>query len=362
MGKNERYSDLILNWYSKNKRDLPWRKTKDPYKIWLSEIILQQTRVAQGLSYYIKFTEKYPTVTHLAKASEHEVLKLWQGLGYYSRARNMHSAAQHIQKHFKGKFPTKYEDIRALKGVGDYTAAAIASFAYGLPYPVLDGNVMRVYSRYLAILTPIDSVKGKALLQKAAIKLLPKDDPGTYNQAIMELGALCCTPKNPKCDECPLQSGCGAYWRKITDQLPIKEGKTKQRERYLNYIVITYKDSIQLRTRTGKDIWKGLHDFPCIETKEAISTKEITKSREWQSLFGKSKPIIKSVSDGHTHILSHQKLQAVFIRVELKTKSTKLQPDCFWVQLNKLEEYAIPRLIERYISTILTNDYIQRNH
>jgi len=349
MGKNQTYSDLLLNWYSKHKRDLPWRHTKDPYKIWLSEIILQQTRVVQGLSYYHKFIEKYPTVTHLAKASEHDVLKLWQGLGYYSRARNMHHAAQYIQQNFKGKFPTKYEDIRALKGVGDYTAAAIASFAYGLPYPVLDGNVMRVYARYMAVLSPIDKGKGKELLQEAAIKLLPKDNPGAYNQAIMELGALCCTPKNPKCNECPLQSGCGAYWRKLTDKLPIKSEKIKVRERHLNYVVITTKDSILLRNRNEKDIWKGLHDFPCIETKKATSAKEIAKTKEWQTLFGKSKPIIKGVSDIYTHILSHQKLKAVFIRTELKTE-LKVPKDCLWVKLDKLEEYAIPRLIERYLS------------
>jgi|SRR6185312_8218528 len=347
----DRYSDLILGWYAKHKRDLPWRNTKDPYKIWLSEIILQQTRVAQGMSYYLKFVEKYPTVTHLAKASEHEVLKLWQGLGYYSRARNMHHAAQHIQKHFKGKFPTKYDDIRALKGVGDYTAAAIASFAYKLPYPVLDGNVMRVYARYLGILSSIDSGPGKKLLQKAAIKLLPKKAPGTYNQAIMELGALCCTPKTPKCNECPLQSGCSAYARNITDQLPIKDAKIKVRERYLNYVVIEYKGSILLKKRTEKDIWKGLHDFPCIETKEATPIDSITKTKEWRDLFKKNKPFVKSVSSTHTHILSHQKLKAIFIHVSIKTKPAKLTKDCFWVELNTLGEYAIPRLIERYISS-----------
>jgi A/G-specific adenine glycosylase len=343
------YSSLILNWYEKNKRDLPWRNTKDAYKIWLSEIILQQTRVAQGHDYYVKFVKHYPTVTHLAKASEHEVLKLWQGLGYYSRARNMHSAAQYIQKHFKGKFPKDYQSIRALKGVGDYTAAAITSFAYGLHYPVLDGNVMRIYARYLWIKEAINSTAGKKKLQHAAIKLLPKTDPGTYNQAIMELGALCCTPKNPKCTECPLQEGCCAYARNLTDVLPVKEAKTKQRERHLNYVVVQNGNKLLIRTRTGNDIWKGLHDFPCIETNKAISTQKLITSIEWQALFGKSKITVKSVSTGPTHILSHQKLKAVFVRISLSPIPKKLPKDCFWINLNSIEEYAVPRLIERYI-------------
>lgn len=340
-----------MDWYENHKRDLPWRNTKDPYKIWLSEVILQQTRVNQGLNYYLKFIENYPTVSKLASASEHEVLKLWQGLGYYSRARNMHSAAKHIKQYFNGKFPADYESIRALKGVGDYTSAAIASFAYNLPYPVLDGNVMRVYSRFLGITAPIDSKEGKKNLQEAASKFLTKKNPGTYNQAIMELGAICCTPKNPKCNECPIQIACYAYSHQLAGKLPIKQGKTKQRERYLNYLVIQSGNKLVLRNRTKKDIWKGLHDFPCIETTKSTPVQKLVNSKEWKNIFGRNKVTIKSVSDTQTHILSHQKLKANFIKVRLDKPLTKLPENCFWIKQENMDEYAIPRLIERYIST-----------
>lgn len=344
----DRHSRLLLDWYHANKRDLPWRNTKDPYKIWLSEIILQQTRVAQGLSYYLKFIEKYPTVTALASASEHDILKLWQGLGYYSRARNMHRAAQSIKEHFKGNFPKDYESIRELKGVGDYTAAAIASFAYNLPYPVLDGNVMRVYSRFLGIKDPINSTKGKNKLSEAAKELLPEDMPGIYNQAIMELGALCCTPKNPNCKECPIQDGCFAYSHQLINKLPAKLSKTRVRERYLYYLVIECKGKLLLRKRTGKDIWQGLHDFPCIESDKKL--KNPGSSKQWRQLFDKSKPVIKSVSETYLHILSHQKLNATFTHIVLKTTLKKLPDNCFWADIGILGKYAIPRLIERYIS------------
>jgi A/G-specific adenine glycosylase len=338
----------LVAWYNANKRDLPWRRTKDPYKIWLSEIILQQTRVAQGLSYYYKFIENYPTVTALAAASEHDVLKLWQGLGYYSRARNMHYAANYIAKQYKGKFPKDYESIRELKGVGDYTAAAISSFAYNLPHAVLDGNVMRVYSRLLGIKEPIDSLSGRKRLEEAARKLLPKENAGLYNQAIMEFGALCCLPKNPKCHDCPLQANCYAYGHKLVDKLPIKAGKTKQRERNLNYLVITNKGKILIRTRTEKDIWKGLHDFPCIETEKPLTHQDFLKTKEWKRLFSNSKPTIKAVSEPYTHILSHQKLKAIFIEIKL-SKTIKQPKDCFWTDAEDIEKYAVPRLIERYI-------------
>ena len=330
---------------------MPWRNTKDPYKIWLSEIILQQTRVAQGWNYYLKFIKNYPDVSALASASGHEILKLWQGLGYYSRARNMHQAALYIKRHYKGKFPKDYQSIRNLKGVGDYTAAAIASFAYNLPYPVIDGNVMRVYSRFLGIKSPVDSGEGRKRLQEAAVKLLPHDSPGTYNQAIMELGALCCTHRNPECAACPLQSGCYAYRHNLTAKLPVKAAKTKQRERYLNYIVIEAGAKLLLRNRTGKDIWMGLYDFPCIETSAPVTRQKIMITKEWKRLFKQNKPVIKEASGPYTHILSHQKLNANFIKVAIKKPIVKLPPGCFWIKHTDIKQYAVPRLIERYIST-----------
>ena len=328
---------------------MPWRNTKDPYKIWLSEVILQQTRVNQGWDYYLQFTEKYPTVSKLAAASEHDVLKLWQGLGYYSRARNMHHAAKEIVKNHKGKFPADYESVRALKGVGDYTAAAITSISYNLPYPVVDGNVLRVYSRVLGISDPIDSTLGKKKIWEAASELLPQKNPGTYNQAIMELGAMCCTPKNPNCEECPIQSACYAFSHKLTDKLPIKQGKIKQRERYLNYLIIANGNKIVLRNRVEKDIWKGLHDFPCIESASALSPKKLLASKEWKKLFLGSTPVIENVSEAYIHILSHQRLNANFIKVNLKKPLKKLPENCFWVEKKTIEKYAVPRLIERYI-------------
>jgi A/G-specific adenine glycosylase len=347
------WSHKLLKWYEVNKRDLPWRGTNDPYKIWLSEVILQQTRVNQGWDYYNRFTEKYPTVSKLAAASEHDILKLWQGLGYYSRARNMHHAAKEIVAKYKGQFPTDYESIRALKGVGDYTAAAVASIAYKLPYAVVDGNVLRVYSRLLGISAPIDSTEGKKKIWEAAAELLPKNNPGNYNQAIMELGALCCTPKSPNCPECPVQSTCYAYEKKQTSKLPVKQGKTKVRDRFLNYIVISKGDSVLLRNRKGNDIWKGLNDFPCIETEKSISPDKLISGKELKAMLSTVKPVIESVSTPYKHILSHQKLNAQFIKIKIGKTLKKLPPDCSWVEKKNINKYAVPRLIERYISNYL---------
>lgn len=343
----------LLKWYETNKRDMPWRGIDDAYKIWLSEVILQQTRVNQGWDYYNRFTEKYPTVKDLAKASEHDVLKLWQGLGYYSRARNMHHAAKEITTKHKGKFPSDYGSIRALKGVGDYTAAAIASIAYKLPHAVVDGNVLRVYSRVLGIKTPIDSTEGKKKIWAVADELLPTINPGTYNQAVMELGALCCTPKSPNCNECPIQVACYAYEHKLTGKLPIKQGKTKQRDRHLNYIVIIKNGKVLLHTRKGKDIWQGLNDFPCIEIEKAISIESLVRQKEWKALLSNTKPVIESVSEPVKHILSHQRLNATFIKVKLSVNLKKLPIDCFWAEVKNIDQYAVPRLIENYLSNNL---------
>lgn len=344
------WRNKLLKWYEVNKRDLPWRGIDDAYKIWLSEVILQQTRVNQGWDYYNRFTEKYPTVTDLAKASEHDVLKLWQGLGYYSRARNMHHAAKEIVSKHKGKFPIEHESIRALKGVGDYTAAAIASIAYKLPYPVVDGNVFRVYSRVLGVKEPIDSTEGKKKIWAAAAELLPKSNPGTYNQAVMELGALCCTPKNPNCPECPIREACYAYEYKLTDKLPIKQGKTKQRNRYFNYLVITQGKKILMHERKDKDIWIGLNDFPCIETEKPETIEKLAKHKEWKAILGSSKPVIESISEPVKHILSHQKLYATFIKLKINVVPKKLPDNCFWADIKNIGKYAVPRLIDSYLS------------
>jgi A/G-specific adenine glycosylase len=325
------FSQKIIPWYNKNKRDLPWRHTKDPYKIWLSEIIMQQTRVQQGLPYYIKFAKKFPTVHHLAKASEEVVMKAWQGLGYYSRARNLHHTAKFISKELKGKFPVEFEAIKKLKGVGEYTASAIASFAFDKPYAVVDGNVFRVLSRYLGIETPIDSSQGKKLFTEKATVLLDKKDPGTFNQAIMEFGAMQCVPQNPDCKKCPLNKSCKAFAQNLVERLPVKSQKTKIRTRYFNYLVIRKNNLTLIKKRIGNDIWKNMYDFPIIETK-----KEMKKLRNLEAV---------SVTKSLKHILSHQVIFAKFWELN-KTAHKKYTG--IYVSENQLSKYPFPRLMEIY--------------
>ncbi len=344
------FSHKITAWYSLNKRDLPWRNTKDPYLIWLSEIIMQQTRVDQGMAYYLKFASNFPTVSHLAKADNDKVMKLWQGLGYYSRARNLHTAAKTIHTIYKGKFPSAYDDILSLKGVGDYTAAAIASFAFDKSHAVVDGNVYRVLSRIFGIETPIDGSAGKKEFYKLANELIDKKDPGRHNQAIMEFGALQCKPVNPDCSACPMNAHCYAFSKKLVASFPVKEKKTKVRNRYFNYLVFRHKGSIAIQKRRAKDIWINLHDFPLIETTKEVSPEQLLVSAEWKKLLGKTKFIIKSFSPPHKHILSHQKIYARFIEVS-SSKPLKdfLPEDTIVIKETSIQKYAVPRLIEIYL-------------
>lgn len=342
------WREKLIGWYNSNKRDLPWRNSKEPYKIWISEVILQQTRVNQGWEYYLRFVEKYPTLKALANAPQRDVLKLWQGLGYYSRARNLHEAARFILKEYGGKFPKEYDSIRKLKGIGDYTAGAIASIAYNLPFPAVDGNVMRVYSRLFGIVTPIDSNTGKKEIYELAKDMLPNSAPGIYNQAVMELGALVCLPVKPRCTVCPIQAACYAYLHKMVTELPKKQGKIVQHNRYLHYLVITHQDSILLHHRTTKDIWQGLYDFPVIETPKPVEAGKFVKAKIWKKLLSLSNPVIKDISEEYIHILSHQKLYARFYHVAVGNKKANL-PDCIWIKDSELENYAVPKLIDLYI-------------
>ncbi len=309
------FSNNILDWYKINKRDLPWRKNKNPYFVWLSEVILQQTRVAQGTAYYYKFIERFPTVKELASASEEEILNLWQGLGYYSRARNLHKAAQQIINEFEGEFPNNYKDILSLKGVGDYTASAISSICFGEQKAVVDGNVYRVLSRCFAIDLPIDSTKGKKQFKILAEELLPSKQTGDYNQGLMELGALVCTPKLPQCFECPLQTKCIAYSKGTMSNYPVKTKKTKQRKRYFNYLVIKHRDSYYLEKRTGDDIWKNMYQFPLIET----SKEQTHPVYESESLF------LERRKKARKHVLSHQTIYAIFWEYQ-QTEEKELNP------------------------------------
>ena len=335
------FSILISIWYRQNARNLPWRAENDPYKIWLSEIILQQTRVDQGMAYYYKFTENYPTVKDLALATEDEVLNDWQGLGYYSRARNLHYAAKQIMTEHQGVFPSTHKEIRQLKGVGDYTAAAIASFAFNLPHAVVDGNVYRVLSRLLAISTPIDTTEGKKVFQEAANILLNTEDPATHNQAIMELGALVCTFKNPKCQSCPVNTLCLAHENNTQELYPVKAKKTKIRDRYFHYLVIEQEGKILLKKRGPNDIWQGLYDFPLIEYKKAstLNAKDLIKWEVSELLEDKQ---LK-------HILSHQRIHATFWYTT--SRPTTIDKNYIWVDLNDLDNYPMPQLLIRYLES-----------
>ena len=331
----------ITRWYKLNKRDLPWRKTRDPYLIWLSEIILQQTRVNQGLSYYEKFSEKYPTVQDLANEKEEEVLKLWQGLGYYSRARNMHFTAKYIVENLNGKFPSSYDEILKLKGVGEYTAAAVASFSFDEKKAVLDGNVFRLLSRYFGIHLPIDSSSGKKEFKSLANDLILDKEPGTYNQAIMEYGALVCTPKVPGCKSCRLSINCEALSKNEVDILPLKSKKINKRDRFFNFLVISDGESTYLQQRLEKDIWIRLFQFPLLETEQEIS------SIENNSLID-SKHYLVNVSD-HKHLLSHQTIYAKFWLFKSETalpQNSKFKI----VSISEIHNYAVPKLIENYLN------------
>jgi len=342
------FGNAIVGWYRKNKRDLPWRQEKDAYKIWLSEIILQQTQVIQGLSYYLKFIEKYPSVKHLAKAPEDEVLRLWQGLGYYSRARNLHASAKLIQADFKGVFPSSYLEIKSLKGVGDYTAAAIASFAYNLPHAVVDGNVYRVLSRVFGIKTPIDASPAKKEFQELADSLLDRKTPAIYNQAIMEFGSQCCRPAKPDCESCVLRNKCYAFKMSAVAEFPVKAKKTKIRNRYFNYVLLADRNKdILIHKRSEGDIWQGLYEFNLIETDAPVSQEQLVKLREFKAI-AQQKSGLKYVSKEYKHILSHQHLYAKFYVVN-KRALTAAAKNQLKVNVGKLTKYAFPRLIGKFL-------------
>ena len=338
------FSDKLILWYLENKRDLPWRNTKNPYFIWLSEIMLQQTRVAQGLPYYLKFTEEFPTVFDLANASEEKVLKLWQGLGYYSRARNLHFTAKYIANELNGEFPKSYNEIIKLKGIGDYTASAIASIAFKEPKAVVDGNVYRVLSRYFGIDTAINSTQGIKDFKELAQTLIDVEKPDTYNQAIMDFGATQCKPKNPICMFCPFNESCIAHQKGLTDTLPIKEKKIKVKKRYFNYLVIKSKDNkTLLNQRTGKGIWQGLYEFPLIESEASITEKELVENETFQEIIQGEATLKLFNSKEIFHKLSHQHLVTKFWIVEID----KLQDDA--ISWDTIQDYPVPILIANFL-------------
>jgi A/G-specific adenine glycosylase len=347
------FASIIISWYRQNKRDLPWRKTHDPYLVWLSEVILQQTRVQQGLSYYKAFEKKYSTIKKLAEAPEKDILKLWQGLGYYSRARNLHHAAKNVMNDFGGKFPDNYADLKKLKGVGDYTAAAISSFCFNEVQPVVDGNVYRVLSRIFGIETPIDSTTGKKEFRELAAELISKKNPADFNQAVMEFGALQCVPKNPDCGKCPFVQYCGARKKNLISVLPIKSKKTKVTDRYFYYLVINGGGNIYLKQRTENDIWKNLFDFPLIETPKEFSLKKLMQTKQWELIFGTGRivgreMVVQNFSEEVKHILSHQRLHVRFLEIELK-KKLPVGKEFVLVKGKELKKFAVPVVIANYL-------------
>ncbi|MFT5777513.1 MAG: A/G-specific adenine glycosylase [Crocinitomicaceae bacterium] len=332
------FSLLIADWYRQNHRSLPWRESNNAYFIWLSEIILQQTRVEQGTKYYLKFIANYPTVNDLANADEIEILNDWQGLGYYSRARNLHFSAKYIVNELNGNFPETYSEIIKLKGVGKYTAAAIASFAYDEETAVVDGNVYRLISRLFDVHTPMDSSKGQKEFQEIADQLIKGADPATHNQGMMEIGSTVCSPQ-PKCENCPLQAKCLAFDRGTIQLLPVKEKKTKVRDRYFHFFIFSNDEHTILEKRTQKDVWQNMYQFPLVETKKNPEEFPFDLSTEVHQ------------SEQVKHILSHQHIYATFHH--LKGIPTDLDDGWILVKQNEIQDYPLPRIIDRYLEETL---------
>jgi len=340
------FSEKILLWYANNKRDLPWRSTYNPYNIWLSEIMLQQTRVAQGIPYYLKFIEHFPLVQDLANANEEKVLKLWQGLGYYSRARNLHATAKNIVENYKGEFPDTYKELLKLKGVGDYTASAIASISFNRPEPVVDGNVYRVLSRHYGIKTPINSTEGVKYFKKIAREVMNIVEIRDYNQGIMEFGAIQCIPQNPNCNNCLLNTSCLALKENTVADLPVKIKKTKIKNRYFNYLIIVGIDEKTLiQQRTGKGIWQNLFEFPLLETDNEINLKEVEESLGQVISLDTISDVYQYNQNKIVHKLSHQHLHTKFWIVKTTSKLKDGVP------IKTLSKYPVPVLIADVIKT-----------
>ncbi len=348
--KNKKlFTEILLSWnLNENKREMPWKGEKVPYKIWISEIILQQTRVQQGIKYYYRFIKSFPDVKSLANATEQKIFKHWEGLGYYSRCRNIIASAKFITTKLNGKFPEKYEDILALKGIGIYTASAIASFAYNQPYAVVDGNVFRVLSRFFGIEVPVDTSEGKKKYSILAKELLDKKNPGVYNQAIMDFGAIVCKPLLPLCGACPLQIKCIAFKKMKVNSLPLKKKSIKRRERFFSYVIAEYNNTFYVRKRTTKDIWQGLYEFILIETKQLLTEKLLLKMKTSDRLFGGDNFIVAKVSKTISQKLTHQTITGKFFHIRL---SNPLEIDDAYslISREQLEILPFPKFITSYL-------------
>jgi len=343
-------SNSLINWYKTHRRPLPWRATTDSYKIWVSEIILQQTRVEQGIKYYYQFIKKFPDIHSLGNANIDEVLKQWQGLGYYNRAKNMHHAANQIINNYNGIMPNNYSELIKLKGIGPYTAAAVASFAYNEPVAVVDGNVKRVLARIFGVIKPVNSTAGEKYIQKLANNVLDKEHPGIHNQAMIEFGAIQCTPGKPDCKQCPLSEICEAYNNNQVARLPVKNATKEKKDRYFYYLVIHQDNKYTyIKKRTKKDVWNSLYEFPLIERKTKTKLNQITQTKEWKQFFNGSVPEIRHISEEYKHILSHQNIYATFIDIKLPFQTNFLENNFLKISKKNLDQFAISRLIEKYL-------------
>lgn len=344
------FTRMLMNWHlNENTRQMPWKGINDPYKIWLSEIILQQTRVEQGWVYYERFLKNYPKIQDLANAKDGDVFKLWEGLGYYNRCKNLLATARKIVSEYAGKFPNSYETLLTLKGVGPYTAAAIASFAFQLPYAVVDGNVYRVLSRYFGIPLPIDSTEGKKYFQSIADRVLDVSNAAGYNQAIMDFGATVCKPFAPACIECPLHMHCRAFKETMVNQLPVKEKRLTKKKRNFNYFIFKYKQQVFIQQRTRKDIWENLFEFYLLESDETIHWNQIAILDFLKGQLGIDIAIVNEEPELITQQLTHQQIKATFIRVELKTKPISLKKQG-WTTLPKILELPFPKIINEWLT------------
>ena len=343
------FTQKLLDWnLTQNNRSMPWKGEPDPYRIWLSEIILQQTRVEQGWAYYERFIQQFPTVHHLAAASLEQVYKLWEGLGYYTRCKNLYETARKIVADHNGSFPSSYDQILQLKGIGPYTAAAIASFAFKLPYAVVDGNVQRILSRYFGINTPVDTGEGKKLYAELAQALLDTDDPGAYNQAIMDFGATVCKPQRPLCNECVQRNDCQAFAHGWVDELPVKEKTLVKRTRWFNYFVIELDDLVYIHQRNGKDIWTNLFEFILHESDNSLAGAE-SLQQQLKDCVGHSGFFIRDISRPYKQQLTHQTIHGQFISVRL-AKPPHKPSSCILVSKNLLGKYAFPKMLNAFMN------------
>jgi A/G-specific adenine glycosylase len=345
-----KFTSLLMQWHKNiNQRVMPWKGEKDPYKIWLSEVILQQTRVEQGWAYYEKFIKTYPAIEQLAKAKDEDVFKLWEGLGYYNRCKNLLFTARYISKNCEGKFPQQHEEIIALKGIGPYTAAAISSFAFNLPHAVVDGNVFRVLSRVFGIETAIDSTKGKAEFTALAQKVLDKNEPGLYNQAIMDFGATVCKPVSPLCNTCLMQKNCAAFKKGKVNQLPFKEKMLQKKHRWFYYFMMEHDGKVLLHKRTAQDIWENLFEFYLLESNEQIQWDKDSVTKWFYEQFALKTLTVEEISVQYLQQLTHQQIKGSFIKIKLKKIPPSLQ-SYSWLPIKKIKTLAFPKFINQYLA------------